>query len=85
MQERSLKALGEEYERTAMLVKERIARKRSELRRLGTSLSDEAYSIKRELNVLYEEHREAKDIAEHLKSYYDKDDKKKGDLRFEYH
>lgn len=32
MQERSLKALGEEYERTAMLVKERIARKRSELR-----------------------------------------------------
>lgn len=35
MQERSLKALGEEYERTAMLVKERIARKRSELRRLG--------------------------------------------------
>ena len=74
MQERSLKALGEEY-----------ARKRSELRRLGTSLSDEAYSIKRELNVLYEEHREAKDIAEHLKSYYDKDDKKKGVLRFEYH
>ena len=85
MQERSLKALGEEYERTAMLVKERIARKRSELRRLGTSLSDEAYSIKRELNVLYEEHREAKDIAEHRKSYYDKDDKKKGVLRFEYH
>ena len=85
MQERSLKALGEEYERTAMLVKERIARKRSELRRLGTSLSDEAYSIKRELNVLYEEHREAKDIAEHLKNYYDKDDKKKGVLRFEYH
>lgn len=81
MQERSLKALGEEYERTAMLVKERIARKRSEL----PSLSDEAYSIKRELNVLYEEHREAKDIAEHLKSYYDKDDKKKGVLRFEYH
>ena len=85
MQERSLKALGEEYERTAMLVKERIARKRSELRRLGTSLSDEAYSIKRELNVLYEEQREAKDIAEHLKSYYDNDDKKKGVLRFEYH
>ena len=51
MQERSLRALGEEYERTAMLVKERIARKRSELRRLGTSLSDEAYSIKRELNL----------------------------------
>lgn len=84
MYERSLASLGDEYERTAALVKERIARKRCELRRLGTSLSDEAYSIKRELRVLYEEHREAQDIAEHLKNYYDKDAKTKGVLRFDY-
>lgn len=77
MQERNLYDLGREYERTAQRVQERIISKRCELRRIGTELSDEAYSIKRELRLLYAEHREMLDIAEHLKNYYKKDDKRR--------
>ncbi len=79
MREKNLYELGKEYENAAMLVQERITRKRKELHGLGTELSDEAYSIKRELRVLYDEHREMRDISEYLKSYYsNKDVKKKG-------
>lgn len=77
MQERNLYELGREYERTAQRVQERIISKRGELRRIGTELSDEAYSIKRELRMLYDERREMLDIAEHLKNYYKKDDKRR--------
>lgn len=77
MQERNLYELGREYEITARRVQERIASKRKELRSIGTELSDEAYSIKRELRMLYDEHREMLDIAEHLMNYYNKDDKRR--------
>lgn len=77
MREKNLYELGKEYENAATLVQERITRKRKELHRLGTELSDEAYSIKRELRVLYEEHREMRDISEYLKSYYSRNDTKK--------
>ena len=33
--------------------------------------SNEAYELKRELRQLYAEYREAKEIAEYLKTYYE--------------
>lgn len=69
---RSLKQLGEEYEAAAALVKRRIDEKRKQLRALNDSISsNEAFELKRELRFLYTEHREALEIAEYLKSYYE--------------
>ncbi len=69
---KTLKELGKEYEAAAAQVKRRIAEKRQQLRGLKNSVcSNEAYEIKRELQLLYAEHREAKEIAEYLKSYYE--------------
>lgn len=69
---KTLEQLGEEYEAAAAQVKRRIAEKRQQLRGLKNSIcSNEAYEIKRELQLLYAEHREAKEIAEYLKSYYE--------------
>ena len=69
---KTLRQLGEEYERAAAYVKERIANKRKQLHGLKDSVcSNEAYIIKRELKVLYAEYRQAKETAEYLKTYYD--------------
>lgn len=69
---KTLRQLGEEYEAAAAQVKRRIAEKRQQLRGLKDSIcSNEAYEIKRELQLLYAEHREAQEIAEYLKSYYE--------------
>lgn len=69
---KTLKELGEEYEAAAAQVKRRIAQKRQQLRGLKDSVcSNEAYELKRELQLLYAEHREAQEIAEYLKSYYE--------------
>lgn len=69
---RSLMQLGEEYEAAAALVKRRIDSKRKQLGALKDGLcSNEAYELKRELRHLYAEHRDAKEIAEYLKSYYE--------------
>ena len=68
---KSLRQLGEEYEAAAAQVKRRIDKKRAQLRGLKDSIcSNEAYELKRELQLLYAEHREASEIAEYLKSYY---------------
>lgn len=72
MADKNLRALGEEYEQAAELVKNRIARKREQLRSLKDSVcSNEAYEIKSELKILYAEHRQAKETADYLKTYYD--------------
>lgn len=72
MADKSLRALGEEYEQAAAQVKMRIARKRAQLRSLKDSVcSNEAYEIKSELKILYAEHRQAKETADYLKTYYE--------------
>ena len=59
------KELGEEYESASIIIKERIDRKEAALRRLKDSIcSNEAYKLKKELKILYEELREAKENAE---------------------
>lgn len=69
---KTLKQLGEEYEAAASQIKRRIDKKRQQLRALKESIcSNEAYELKRELQLLYAQHREAKEIAEYLKSYYE--------------
>ena len=69
---KSLAELGKEYETSAMQIKRRITEKRQKLRSLKDSvLSNEAYEIKRELRLLYEEYRDTKEIAEYLKTYYE--------------
>ncbi len=69
---KSLSELGAEYESAAILVKQRIAEKRAKLRALKNSLcSNEAYVLKSELKLLYAEYREASEIAQYLKTYYE--------------
>ena len=68
---KSLSELGNEYEIAAQQVKRRIDCKRAQLRALRDSIcSNEAYELKRELQLLYAEYREATDIAGYLKNYY---------------
>ena len=75
---KSLFELGAEYEISAKLVKERIERKREELKKLRNCIcSNEAYELKRELKLLYSEYRETKEIADYLKTYYDKDESRR--------
>lgn len=69
---KTLKELGEEYEKELINIKRRIADKRRRLASLRDSVcSTEAYELKRELQVLYAQHREASEIADYLKSYYE--------------
>lgn len=69
---KTLYELGGEYETAAQKVKERIDRKRAKLRGLENRMcSNEAYELKRELRLLYAEHREVREIAEYLKTYYE--------------
>lgn len=69
---KSLRQLGEEYEAAAVQVKRRIDKKRAELNALKNSVcSADAYELKRELQLLYAEHREVNVIAEYLKNYYE--------------
>lgn len=78
MSEKTPKELGEEYESASIIIKERIDRKEAELRRLKDSIcSNEAYKLKKELKILYEELREAKENAEYLKTYYEPHEGKK--------
>ncbi|MBQ2846836.1 MAG: hypothetical protein IJE74_01080 [Clostridia bacterium] len=67
---KTLYELGEEYEREVQQLKRRIAEKRCALRGIASVCSNEAYELKRELKVLYSECREAAEIAEYLKNYY---------------
>lgn len=72
MSEKTLRELGEEYEMAVIILKERIAAKRAELKSLKDSIcSNEAYLLKSELKILYAEQRDAKEIAEYLKTYYE--------------
>ena len=72
MSTKTLRELGEEYEAAAIKVKRRIDEKRKQLRSLEDSIcSNEAYVLKAELQYLYAEHREAQEIVEYLKSYYE--------------
>lgn len=72
MSSKTLRQLGEEYEEAAKQVKRRIDKKREQLRSLKDSVcSNEAYVLKSELQLLYAEYREAQEIAEYLKSYYE--------------
>ncbi len=69
---KTMRQLGEEYEAAAEKIKERIAKKREKLRMLKKSLStNDVYELKRELQLLYSELRDTKEIAEYLKSYYE--------------
>ncbi len=69
---KTLFELGEEYEESARQIKSIIVRKREELRGLFDSVcSTEAYVLKRELSLLYEQHRELSEIADYLKRYYE--------------
>ena len=75
---KTLYELGAEYEASAKKVKERIEAKRAELKKLKNCIcSNEAYEIKRELRLLYSEYREAREIAEYLKTYYEPTEGKK--------
>lgn len=68
---KTLFELGLEYEEAAKNVKLIIDRKRSELKSLKDSVcSHEAFLLKSELKSLYAEYRQACDIAEYLKTYY---------------
>lgn len=72
MVNKTLRELGEEYEKAACQLKEIIDRKRKKLRGLKDSVcSNEAYELKTELQRLYAQHRETQEIAEYLKSYYE--------------
>lgn len=72
MSEKTLRELGREYEAASDIIKVRIAKKRAELRSLKDSIcSNEAYRIKSELKILYAEQRDAKEISDYLKTYYD--------------
>lgn len=72
MTEKTLRELGEEYETASIILKERIASKRAKLRALKDSVcSNEAYLLKSELKILYAEQRDAKEIADYLRTYYD--------------
>ncbi len=78
MSEKTLRELGEEYESALIILKERIAHKRAELRALRNSIcSNEAYLLKSELKILYAEQRDAKEISEYLKTYYEPHDGKR--------
>ena len=69
---KSLHELGLEYEREAGKLKTLIAEKRRILRGLENGIcSNEAFEIKRELKNLYSQCRDAIEIAEYLKSYYE--------------
>lgn len=69
---KSLAELGREYEVAAAGVKERIAKKRAQLRTLKDCVcSNEAYVLKGELKILYAEYRQAMEIAEYLNGYYE--------------
>ncbi len=69
---KTLKELGEEYENAAQSIKEMISKKRAQLRSLKDSLcSNEAYVLKSELKMLYNQRRELSEIAEYLKTYYE--------------
>ena len=70
--QKTLFELGVEYEESAKQIKNIIKRKRDELRGLFDSVcSAEAYVLKRELNLLYQQHRELSEIADYLKRYYE--------------
>lgn len=72
MNNKNLYELGKEYEESARMVKERIDKKRAELKSLRDSIcSVEAYILKSELKVLYAEYRQATETAEYLKTYYE--------------
>ena len=72
MSEKTLRDIGEEYEAAALILKERIAKKRAQLNALRDSVcSNEAYQLKSELKILYTEQRDAKETAEYLKTYYE--------------
>lgn len=69
---KSLRELGEVYEREAMRIKKIISEKRIALKNLENSIcSNEAFEIKRELKSLYSQCKEAEEIADYLKSYYE--------------
>ena len=71
-EKKTLFELGVEYEESARQIKSIIMKKREELRGLFDSVcSTEAYDLKRELRLLYEQHRELSEIADYLKRYYE--------------
>lgn len=68
---KTLYMLGLEYESAAARVKERLDKKRNQLRSLKDSVcSREAYVLKSEILTLYDELRETKAMADYLKNYY---------------
>ena len=72
MKIKTLHDLGMEYEKGAEQIKKVITKKREELRGLRDSIcSTEAFELKRELNLLYAQHRDITEIAEYLKRYYE--------------
>ncbi len=78
MVNKTLAELGNEYETAAELVKRRIEQKRKQLNELDDCIcSADAYELKKELSILYAEHREATAIAEYLKNYYEPHDGKR--------
>ena len=69
---KTLHELGEEYEQSACQLKKIIAEERKKLRALPDCIcSAQAYELKRELNVLYAQQREARELAAYLKTYYE--------------
>ncbi|MBQ8014996.1 MAG: hypothetical protein IJ264_02290 [Clostridia bacterium] len=75
---KTLRELGEEYEKAAQGIKEIIVKKRAQLRALKNCLcSNQAYVLKSELKILYAQHREICEIAEYLKTYYEPHDGKR--------
>ncbi len=65
----SLEMLGEEYEKAAETVRERIRTRNLKLKSLWRC-SPEAAALRSEISALYRERAEALEIAAHLKNYY---------------
>ena len=65
-------SLAREYENSADILLTRIHARNEKLKTIHRC-SKEAYQLKRELRVLYNERQEALETARHLKRCYDKE------------
>ncbi len=65
-------SLAREYENSADILLTRIHARNEKLKTIHRC-SKEAYQLKRELRVLYNERQEALETARHLRGYYEKE------------
>lgn len=66
---KSIEKLGEEYEQVARILSLRIDERKEKLKSLD-KYSDEAWNLKKEIDLLYSERLDVILTARHLKNYY---------------